>query len=615
MRICKSINTSRTRLETNLYLGMHRLFFPIVIFLAIHPLWAKPINIVWIVIEDASPHIGCYGETAIQTPNLDKMAEDGIRFSRAFVTAPVCSSSRSAMVSGMYQFTLGSHNHRSQTTSGKGMASAAYHASYRVPVKLVPELFSEAGYYVTNKSKTDYNFVAQGKLYQGQEWKGARPNQPIFAQYQLKGGKNRRAESYADPEKVGLPPYYPDHPFIRKDWAKYLDSWVQVDKEVAKILAGLEEAGRLADTAVFLWTDHGVSHLRGKQFLYEEGVRVPLIVQLPGKAWAGTVREDIVEHIDIAAVSLSLADISVPKYIQGQNFLAEDYEPREHLFAGRDRCDETVDISRCIRDKRYKYIRNFLSQVSHAQPSQYKDGKAIVQTIRGLYHDGKLDALQSRPFLPRRPPEELYDLEKDPHETLNLAGDPEHCGRLTSMRETLYQRMLETRDMGLIPEPILEDLGRKAGSKYKAFLDTDRSEQTRRLIEVISAGEAGKVDKLLTFAQSSDPSTRYWAAVWLGVKKVRSAKPVLEKLAGDDTPAVQVAAAQALCKLGDKDRLRQLVKLIDDPNLLVGMFALRAIEELGDAGKPYVAQIGAAQKSKYEFSRRIAKRLARKWKD
>ena len=205
---------------------------------------AKP-NIVWIVIEDASPHIGCYGETLIKTPNIDRMAREGIRCQNAFVTSPVCSSSRSAMISGMYQTTLGVHNHRSQTSSGKGGGNVHYYDSYRVPksVKLIPELFRDAGYFVTNRNKTDYNFIPTSKLYHGNDWKKAPANQPIFAQFQLSGGKNRKAKSHANPDEIVLPPYYPDHPFLRQDWAKYLDSWVKTDQEVDLILEDLKKAG------------------------------------------------------------------------------------------------------------------------------------------------------------------------------------------------------------------------------------------------------------------------------------------------------------------------------------------------------------------------------------
>ena len=576
----------------------------------------SPINIVWIVIEDASPHLGCYGESLIKTPNIDQMSREGIRCSRAFVTAPVCSPSRSAMISGMYQTTLGAHNHRSQNSSKKGGGNKSYYQSYRVPksLKLIPELFRDAGYYVTNKTKTDYNFIPNGELYEGTEWKKAPNKQPIFAQFQLRGGKNRSAQSQVDPRKVILPPYYPDHPELKKDWAKYLDSWVETDKEVGKILNDLKTAGRLDSTAVFLWTDHGVSHLRGKQFLYEEGIRIPFIIKLPKSERAGTVRDDLIEHIDIAASSLKIAGIKIPKNVQGQDFLAADYKPRDFIFSGRDRCDETVDIQRCVRDSRYKYIRNFMSHIPHTQPSQYKDGKKIMQVLRGLHKEGKLNEQQARPFAPRRPPEELYDLDSDPYELVNLALDPKHQKKLLAMRKILFQKMIETRDVGLIPEPILEDLGREAGNKYKVFLDNDPSHQTSRLIDVITSGEANNVAKLLEYTKSPDPSTRYWAAVWLGVNEATQGKAMLLKLTTDRVPAIRVAAAQALYRLGDLSKLIILFDHINDPNLLVGMFALRAIEELGEAGKAHKAKIAIAQKLKYEFSRRIARRLTEKWR-
>ena len=590
-----------------------------ILFLFGTTLWGKdPVasNIVWIVIEDASPHVGCYGETLIKTPNIDRMAREGILFQNAFVTSPVCSSSRSAMITGMYQTTLGVHNHRSQTSSGKGGGNAAYYESYKVPksIKLIPELFRDAGYFVTNKNKTDYNFIPTSKLYHGNDWKKAPDDQPIFAQFQLSGGKNRKAKSHADPNKVVLPPYYPDHQVLRQDWAKYLDSWVKTDEEVGQILADLDKAGRLDSAAVFLWTDHGVSHLRGKQFLYEEGIRVPMIIRLPKKELAGTVRDDLIEHIDVAACSLKLAGIKIPEHIQGHDFLSSDYKPRKFVFAARDRCDETVDILRCVRDSRYKYIRNFMSHLPHTQPSQYKDGKKIVQVIRGLYSEGKLNKQQSLPFAQSRPPEELYDLQSDPHEMVNLAMDSKHRERLVSMRKVLQQRMMATLDMGLIPEPILEDIGKKAGNKYSAFVRNDQSKQTQDLIDVISAGEANESDKLMDFAKSSDPSTRYWAAVWIGVNRIPEGKSTLLKLINDPVPTVRVAAARALCGFGDLNHSNLLVEHIQDPNLLVGMFALRAIEELGDAGKKHRDAIDKAQKSKYEFSRRIAKRLTGKWR-
>ncbi|MFG0334430.1 MAG: sulfatase-like hydrolase/transferase, partial [Maioricimonas sp. JB049] len=238
---------------------------------------AKRPNILWIVVEDASPHIGCYGETTIATPRLDRLAEQGVRFTQAFVTSPVCSPSRSAMVSGMYQTTLGAHHHRSQRITGKGGGNTAYFDSYRVPesIRLIPELFAAAGYYVVNggRAKTDYNFVSRGELYEGKDWAGRDEGQPFFAQIQLRGGKNRAAKVPVpvNPADVTLPAHYPDHPVLREDWARYLNSWIATDREVGEILDRLEEEGIADETAVFFWTDHGISHARGKQFLYDEG--------------------------------------------------------------------------------------------------------------------------------------------------------------------------------------------------------------------------------------------------------------------------------------------------------------------------------------------------------
>jgi len=575
-------------------------------------------NVLWIGVEDASAHIGCYGETAIETPHLDRLAAEGVRFEEAFVTSPVCSPSRSAMITGMYQTTLGALHHRSQRLSGKGGGNEAYYESFRLPVKAVPELFREAGYHVTNagrRGKTDYNFVAPEGLYDEGSWSDrAAPEQPFFTQIQLGGGKSRGAKvaEPVDPTDVELPPYYPDHPVIREDWACYLNSWMKVDREVGEIVADLREAGELEETVIFFWTDHGVSHLRGKQFLYEEGIHVPLIIRFGDGTGAGTVREDLVEHIDIAASSLAVAGIDVPESVQGRDLFAGDFAPREFVVSARDRCDETVEIIRCVRTKRWKYIRNFLPYLPHAQPNQYKDGKEIVQTMRRLHEEGKLNELQSRPFVAPRPVEELYDLQADPHETVNLAGDPAHRERLVKMRRILHDWMEETRDPGLIPELILEDLGRQYGSKYAAMQAPEIRELIPAIRKVIEAGEAGDRETLRKVLQAERPSLRYWAVTWLGVLGDRSSLDAIRERTRDDTAAVRIAAALALCRLGEPETGAPLLaKHIEDPNLIAGMYAIRALEQSGPAARSELPAIRAARESPYEFTRRYARRLVR----
>jgi len=334
-------------------------------------------NVLWIVAEDASPHIGCYGEMAIATPNLDALAAEGIRFENAVVTCPVCSPVRSALITGMYQTSIGSHNHRSQNDGKKAGGNTAYYESYVLPdaVPLVSDLFRAAGYYTCNGAgpaankpgKTDYNFLTDHPPYDGSDWRQAPEGKPFFAQIQLRGGKYRPKGFEAG--NFELPPYYPDDPVLRQDWAEYLGSWEQQDREVGEIVASLKQAGVYENTLIVFITDHGISHARGKQFLYEEGIRVPLIMRLPGGEKAGTVRADLALQIDLAPTSLAIAGIPVPHHLQGAALFDLDYRERECVFAARDRCDETIETIRCVRTRRYKYIRNFQSYRPHLQAS------------------------------------------------------------------------------------------------------------------------------------------------------------------------------------------------------------------------------------------------------
>jgi len=580
------------------------------------------LNILWIVVEDASPHIGCYGETTINTPALDALAAEGIRFDNAFVTCPVCSPCRSALVTGMYQTTLGTHNHRSQCSSGKGKGGPDYIHSYRLPVPTVARLFKDAGYFTCNSSsglpdakrgKTDYNFVWDSGDYDAADWKDRDEGQPFFAQVQLHGGKNRKAHEHAtDPSQVNLPPYYPDHPVVRKDWAEYLNSWVQTDREVAAILERLDDEGIAESTAVFFLTDHGISHLRGKQFLYEEGIRVPLIVRLPGNEYAGTFRRDLVTQIDLAATSLALAGIAQPDHLQGLNLFADKYVPREFVVSARDRCDETVDIIRCVRTKRFKYIRNFMPHLPYAQPNQYKDGKQFIKVMRELYADDKLSEFQSRPFLPNRPAEELYDLDSDPHEQINLADVDAHRGTLQELRRTLYDWMESTGDLGVIPEPILEDMGRDAGNKYKLLRTPEQRSLIPEILRALDTSHFGGTESLTTELSHDHAAVRYWAATAVGLNDNSSLARHLMPLLADESSGVCVAAALAHCRLArNKSDVSRLAGMIPNANYITGMYAIRALEQLGpDVSAPQAAAVDEARDSPYEFTRRIARRLS-----
>ena len=431
----------------------------------------KQPNIVWVIVDDMSANFSCYGETAIQTPNVDALAARGTRFTNAYVTAPVCSTCRSAFITGMYQTSIGAHHHR----SGRG------EKKIQLPegVVMIPQLFQQAGYHTSIRSwpqprkkgafgKTDYNFEWDPSIYDSNDWANRKPGQPFFCQIQTPGGKRRGGSSESAKkfrqqcakklgsmtpiEKVTLPPYYPNDPIIIEDWAAYLDSCRYTDWLVGDVVNTLKEQGELDNTVILFMTDHGISHARGKQFMYDEGLHVPLVIAGPGLE-SGKTRTDLVEHIDIAALSLGLAGIELPKTMQARDILAADYQPRDAVFSARDRCDETVEHLRSVRTRRFKYIRNFLPQRPHLQPCAYKDKKSILVALRAAHAAGTLNEVQEKLlFSPTRAPEELYDLQADPFEMNNLAGNPKHDAKLKQLRERLNQWMEETNDHGREPE-------------------------------------------------------------------------------------------------------------------------------------------------------------------
>jgi arylsulfatase A-like enzyme len=453
-------------------------------------------NIVWIIPDDMSAHFSCYGETAIETPNVDRLADNGVKFTNAYVTAPVCSTCRSAFITGMYQTSIGAHHHR----SGRGTEKI------QLPdgIRLVPLLFQEAGYHTSitgwpgkkgRLGKTDYNFEWDESVYDAADWSERKEGQPFFAQIQTPGGKLRGKDAEGwekmalaaekvfgnrtPDDAVKLPPYYPNHPDIVRDWAAYLDSVRLTDHMVGEVLDRLEAEGVLKNTIVLFMTDHGISHGRGKQFMYDEGLHVPLVISGPGIK-AGTVRDDVVEHIDIAALSLAAAGIGLPEKMQAQDILADDYQPREAVFAARDRCDETVDHMRSVRTKDFKYIRNFLPERPYLQPCAYKDAKGVLIALRDWNEKGKLDKVQSLLFRDTRPPEELYDVNADPYEINNLADDPKYADQLTELRGRLDTWMEETDDKGRTPES-----AEMFDSDMEVYLRTLRIRSTPEHVKVV----------------------------------------------------------------------------------------------------------------------------------
>lgn len=433
-------------------------------------------NILWLIAEDFGPHLGCYGTKEVSTPVLDAMAAKGMRFTRFYTTAPVCSPSRSAFNTGMYQTTIGAHNHRSHRDDG-----------YTLPkgVKLISERMKEVGYFTANvkempaaagikgTGKTDWNFSAPKQPFDSEKWDDLKAHQPFYAQVNFQEThRTFHGPPHADPAKVEIPPYYPDHEVTRKDWAQYLDAATELDRKIGKIMELLQRDGLLENTIICFFGDNGQAHVRGKQFCYEEGLNVPLIlswpagIPAPAGYEAGQATDRLLMSIDLTATSLSLAGVKKPEGMQGQVFLGAAAEPpREYVFGARDRCDMTVFRFRTVRDARYRYIRNFTPDRPFLQFNAYKEKQYPVwNLIKELAAQDKLTPEQAVLAAPTMPEEELYDLQADPYELRNLArsNQPEHRAALERLSGVLTNWIEQTNDQGRIPEP--EDVARNEGS-------------------------------------------------------------------------------------------------------------------------------------------------------
>ena len=427
-------------------------------------------NILWIYLEDVSGWFGCYGDKVIETPNIDQLAASGIRFDRFYTPAGVCSATRSSIIVGAMQTSLGVHNHRSGRANFRGKDLGPVYDDIRLPegVRTLPEMFRAAGYWTFNEGgKDDYNFRHDTRamydflpkkrgwgpaaLVAGECWKGRKKGQPFFGQVQLGGGKlGRRAPTVIDRAKVPVPPYYPDIPLVREEIAHHYDCLLKTDEQVGQVIAALKRDGLYDNTLIFCFSDHGYKLQRHKQFLYEGGIQMPMMVAGPGVP-AGQVRRDLISGIDIAPACLSAAGIDVPTHMEGSDFLVKGYTKRKFVVAARDRCDYTIERIRALVTPRFKYLRNYLTDRPFMQPS-YKDPWPVSKKFREMMSKGEMNKKQLIFFGPKKEPEELYDLASDTHEIRNLAKDPKFKKQLERHRRLLDEWVKETGDQGLKTE-------------------------------------------------------------------------------------------------------------------------------------------------------------------
>jgi N-sulfoglucosamine sulfohydrolase len=409
-------------------------------------------NIVFILAENISTEIGCYGFPSVKTPNIDKLASEGVLYSKAFTTASVCSPSRAAMMVGAYQIKTNTQHLRMNINR---------HLSH--PYRAFTYYLRQAGYYTAlgcgYSEKTDMNFTPkEGEFFgfDGKDWSEREEGQPFFAQITLKitdrGEHWYTEDPQIEPNSIKLPPELPEHAVCRDDFARYLSQIQKMDGQVGEILNRLKSEGLIENTIVIWMADNGRDAIRGMDWLYDPGIQVPLIIRWPQKNEEGIVNDDLVCSLDVIATILYAAGIEVPDHMDGNPLFGPHRVKRKYIYAARDRIDEAVDRIRCVRSKRYKYIRNYMPEKGYYEKKYAMDNNPTLQLAKMLFEKGGLTSEQRQHMSLIKPDEELYDLKNDPHEFHNLAKDPKHQKTLATYSKLLDQWIEDTGDAGQYQE-------------------------------------------------------------------------------------------------------------------------------------------------------------------
>ncbi len=573
---------------------------------------ARP-NILWITCEDTSPHLGSYGDTYAVTPNLDALAREGVRYTQAFAYTGVCAPSRSCLITGVLPVRLGSHHMRSTTRLPAG-------------VKCFPEYLQAAGYYTSNNVKEDYNFATPRTAWHESSnrahWRNRAPGQPFFSVFNFtvshqsqifctekKYQENTRRLTPAqrrDPAQVTIPPFHPDTPEFRKEWARHYENLTAMDYQVADLLAELARDGLADDTIVFFFGDNGTGMPGVKMWAWGPSIHVPLIVRFPPRwqhlapAPAGSAVDRLVMFVDFAPTVLSLAGVPLPAHLQGSPFLgARAAAPRTFIFGGKDRQGECYDTVRYVRDHRFQYLRNFQPHLPYGQYMSYVWQHESMRAWERLHLEGKLTGPPARFFAPTKPVEELYDVERDPWQVHNLALDPAYAGELARLRRILLAQMRETGDLGLLPERELHV--RAAGRTPYALATDPRGNPLEELLpaaELAGQRDAKNLPALTALLRSPDAAVRWWGATGLLALRERAtpARAALTAALRDASPDVRLAAAEALAHLGSLDlSLPALRAALRENDIHARLSALIAARRLGPLARPLIDDIRAAQ--------------------
>lgn len=557
---------------------------------------AKQPNILWLVSEDTGPYLGCYGDTFARTPNLDAMAHEGVLYLNAFANAPISAPSRSSLITGIYASSLGTLSSRCR---------------YLIPtdVAFYAGIMKKAGYYCMNPGKTDYNIARPDRKAwdPGHSWKDAPEGKPwmlvlntLITHESALDGAAVQPQYLKEP--FNLPPYHPDTPDIRSDWVLYYHKITKMDAWVGSVLARLQKDGLADDTIVFYFSDNGGALPRGKRFVYDSGLHVPLIVrfgrnvQALAPAKPGTKLDRLASLIDLPPTLASVAGDNVPGQYVGSALFGPKASPeRQYAFAFRGRVDERNDLSYTLRDKRYRYVHNYLPHRIYGRHLDTLWKVPATVSWDNAYHMGVCDGTQSA-FWEVKPTEELYDEQADPCEVKNLADYPTARNELERMRKALDEQLLANRDTGLLPEQ--EMLTRSRRDPIFVMSHDPSRYPLERILEaadLASRRDSDSVPRLVELMKDPDPAARYWAAVGCSVRgtDARDAVAPLRVLLKDKTPCVRIAAAEALCRTDDAAMgLPALVRELRGRELDV-LMALDALESLGSVAQPSGDSIAA----------------------
>lgn len=572
-------------------------------------------NLLWITAEDLSPTLGCYGDPVARTPQLDALARQAVRYTRAFAVAPVCAPSRATLVTGVYANSLGNPHLRCEIT-----LPADFHG--------YPYYLQAAGYFTSNNVKTDYNLRGEADYVRRwwnrsdakAHWRQRAPGQPFMAvfnimdthqsrssanpaeQFEREIGSRLSAAERADPARTPVPPFYPDLPAAHQAMARYYDCIASLDHKVGAILRELEADGLSEDTIVFFYGDHGMGMPRGKRLLHDSGMRVPLLIRFPQK-WAhlapvapGATVDRLVNFVDFAPTLLSLAGAPIPKHFQGTAFLGTAAAlPRRYVHGARDRVDEVYDTARSVRDERWLFIRNYRPHLSWAPPEAYSDQSPFRRDLLARARRGELGTGPTAWLAPTRPREELYDTAADPYQLVNLAADPAHAATLARLRGALRDWLVEIRDIAFLPEQ--QVLARSTGrAPYEALRSPGAYPFERVLAAAETVGDPGAVVRQRAWLTDADSGVRYWAAAGFTANPAgaREARADLERALRDESPSVRVEAAAALLAGGfDATALPVLEAALRDSNHDVALPAARTLEYAGERARPILATIRA----------------------